>query len=639
MRLIKYCIQTILVWLVFTIPAGADIGIRIDNVSGVVGDTVILPVYVDTSLTSLNVISYQLEIKYNSNFMEALEPEFGGTLSSVWGTPTSNVSIENRVYISHAGTTPLSGTGVIAYLRFRLKLPGTLYVDFIEEAKTILNEGTIPLSLTNGRITVSPRPYFNFSPNGAILFIGEEVQYYVSRGTSPYTYSTTNPSVATINSSGLVTAVSPGMTRVIAHDAVGVTDTSEYFIEVVPFKITIRDTSYYQNNYIDIPVVISSLDNFDVFGGEISLRYQESVLMADSVIFTGGVLESVSSIYSNLSEPGVINVSFASENKLAGEGVLFYIHFKIADIQYGYSNIKVIYALFNELLKVKEYNGNFSVTALPALYVSPSTGELFLGESMNFDVSGGIEPYTWHVSDNSIANIDNNGMLTALAGGSIIVTAIDPRGSTGSSKVINIYDGSLDVGSETIAENETSATVPLLLTSESDITPVISLSGSVLFDQNKISEISSNSAGTVTSDWAYSFNSEEGRFTFAGAGTSGVTGNATLLYLDVSMGSGIAAGDHIPINDGYIDITTATAISEQPINDIRIIYDKSSGLIRIEHIPENCKSLSVYNIVGQKIFKSNNVVNPFLIRVANWDKGIYIIQIASDIIACRKIML
>jgi len=655
MRLIKYCIQIILVWLVFTIPAGADIGIRIDRINGVVGETVILPVYIDTSLTTLNVISYQLEIEYNSNYMEALEPEFGGTLSSVWGTPVSNVSVENRIYISHAGTTPLTGTGVIAYLRFKLKLPGAMYVNFIEGAKTIFNEGAVPLSLTNGRITVSPKPYFNFSPNGALLFIGEEVQYHVSHGTSPYTFSTTNSSVATINSSGLVTAVSPGMTQVIAHDAVGVTDTSDYFVEVVPFKITIRDTSYYQNNYIDIPVSISSLDNYDVFGGEISLTYEKSVLAADSIIFTGTVLEPVNSIYSNLSQPGIVNISFASENKLVGEGVLFYIRFKIADIQYGYSKIKVIHALFNELLKAKEYYGNFSVNALPALHVSPATGELFLGESLDFDVTGGVEPYTWHVSDNNIASIDNNGMLTAVTGGSIVVTATDPRGSTGSSNVINVYDGSLNIGNVTIPANETSATLPLQLTSESSITPVISLSGSVLFNQNKISSIASNSAGTATFNWAYSYNSEEESFTFAGAGTSGITGNATLLYLDVSMGTNIKSGDHIPvslasvvvnegdpflkINDGYIDVTTATAISKQPISNIKIIYDKYSGLIRIENIPENCKTLSIYNIAGQKVFKSIFFDKPFLINTGGWNRGIYLFQFESDIIVCKKIIL
>ncbi len=653
MRLIKYCIQVILVWLVFIIPARADIGIRIDNVSGVVGDIVTVPVYVDTSLTTLNVFSYQLEIKYNTYYMEALEPEFAGTLSSSWGTPVSNIAEAGKIFISHAGTTALSGTGVIANLRFRLKVHGTSYVELVAGDKTIFNEGDIPLFLTNGRITISPKPYLSFYPNGAFLFIGETVQYSASQGTAPYTWGTTDPSVATINSSGLVTGVSPGKARVIAQDAVGVIDTSGYYVEVVPFLITIRDTSYFQNNYIDIPVNISSLDNFNVYGGEVTVTYQKAVLNAESVILTGSILNAVPSTSVNVSQPGIVNVSFASANKVTGSGPLFYIRFKIANIPSGYSAVDVTHAVFNEILKVKDYPGRFGITPLPPLHVSPTTGELFVGESMDFNVTGGITPYIWSVSDNSIATIDNNGLLTALAGGSVVVSVSDPRGSTGRSQTITVYEGTLDVGDVSIPVNETTVTIPITLTAENSITPIISLSGSVLFNQNKINSISSNNAGTATTAWAYSDNSEDDHFNFAGAGTSGITGNATMLYLDVNMGSGISVGDHIPVNltsvvvnegspnlkvnSGTIDVTAETAIDETSSHNIKIMYDETSGLIRIKNIPESCIGLSVYNITGQKIYHTTQTGKVLQINVSDWNRGIYIIQVVADKNVCKKI--
>jgi len=144
-------------------------------------------------------------------------------------------------------------------------------------------------------------------------------------------------------------------------------------------------------------------------------------------------------------------------------------------------------------------------------------------------------------------------------------------------------------------------------------------------------------------------------FNFAGAGTSGIAGNATLLYLDVNMSASISAGNHIPVNllsvvvnegnpklkvnGGCIDVTTATAVDEPANSDIKIAYYKSSGIIRIDNIPENCKALSVYNIAGQKVLRLKIADSSSLINVSGWDSGIYLVQIDKDKKGCSKIIL
>ncbi|MBS2098337.1 cohesin domain-containing protein [Carboxylicivirga linearis] len=644
MKMLKNYIATIFVWSVILIPGRADIGLRVANVEGVVGDVVSVPVYVDTSLTSLNILSYQIAVEYNVNLLEALEPTFESTIAASWGDPVSNINTAGKVTVSHAGVTPLSGTGVLTRLWFRLKSNGTAYLNLANDEQTIFNEGEVPVHLTNGRITISPAPYFNFSPNGGLIAIGETLQYYVSRGTAPYTWSTTDLTVATISSTGVITGVSPGKVKVIATDDAGVIDTAGYWVEVVPFTVTVRDTSYYQNNRVTIPVNISQLDDFDVMSGEIKISFNDDILMAEEVIFAGSLLEAVGAKSANLNQLESVSVSFASPEALSGSGPLFYIRFKVDDRTSGATWIEVTHAMFNETLKARAYRGYFSIVSLPNLSVTPSTGQLLAGETLDFNVSGGIEPYQWSVSNPAIASIDANGLLAVNAGGQVRVLVTDPRGSTGQSGIIEIYDGTIELGNVSIPADGESVQMPVYLNSYDNMLPVISISGVIGFNSSNIQQISLNNVGSATQSWSYSQLSEADHFQFAGAGVSGVNGDVTMLGLEVFIQNGLNVGQVIPLSfseilmnegnprlrvvAGSVEIAEPTALDENLKDEIKVIYE--SGIVRIENLPNDTRWLTLYSLTGQPVLKTMVEGNVYTLVKGQFVKGIYIVEIFGN---------
>jgi uncharacterized protein YjdB len=77
---------------------------------------------------------------------------------------------------------------------------------------------------------------------------------------------------------------------------------------------------------------------------------------------------------------------------------------------------------------------------------------LLIGDSVQFSANGGATPYSWSVSNTTVASIDANGMLTALSQGTLQVTATDADGISGNS-------ANIDVNAVTITVSAPRATV------------------------------------------------------------------------------------------------------------------------------------------------------------------------------------
>ena len=61
-----------------------------------------------------------------------------------------------------------------------------------------------------------------------------------------------------------------------------------------------------------------------------------------------------------------------------------------------------------------------------------------VGGSLQFTASGGFAPYTWSVDNSAVASIDSNGLLTAIAAGTVTVTATDANGNAGISTAVTV---------------------------------------------------------------------------------------------------------------------------------------------------------------------------------------------------------
>ncbi len=124
MKKFKYILLFCLVLTGFIVRS-QTIQMRIPALTSAVGNSIDVPVYVDNSLTGLNVKSFQLKITYTDSHLSYTSTVIAGTMVSGWGNPTVNSSPAGTLNIAHAGTTPLAGTGILFYIRFQCIASGT----------------------------------------------------------------------------------------------------------------------------------------------------------------------------------------------------------------------------------------------------------------------------------------------------------------------------------------------------------------------------------------------------------------------------------------------------------------------------------------------------------------------------------
>ncbi len=203
-----------------------------------VGQPVTLPITV-TALDGLGIRSGQFSLSFNGNALVATGVTTPpGTLLNGWGPVSFDQGI-GTASVAFAGSTDLTGSGVLCYVTFSTVAPGGSSMAF---TSALFNE-TLPALRTSGSVSVYSLPAIYVNPDVASLLVGQTLPYYVSGSpTSPITWSVVDPSIASISSTGLVTALSGGVTQVKAVDAVGATDLSTS-LTVYDFQATLGSTT------------------------------------------------------------------------------------------------------------------------------------------------------------------------------------------------------------------------------------------------------------------------------------------------------------------------------------------------------------------------------------------------------------
>ena len=632
--------------------AKASVDVNVVANSGYVGDIIMVAVNTPTELTGQGIFSFQFEMSYNDAYLEVIEVINTGTLTDGWGVFNYSFPVQNRLHVVSAGGQELTGSGDLFYIKVRLIRKSNYYINFTDSEFNMLNEGTSELVLQGARINISDRPSISVSPNSGTVAIGRTLQFYTSSGTAPYTYSVSDPTVASVDGNGLLTGLRRGSIYVISEDQGGIVDSTDNMINIVPFHVTIRDTSCYQNQYIDIPVNISSLDVEDVVSGTIELSFNSNVLDAEGVVVAGTLLESTY-VESDVSHSGKVNVSFAGNAVLTGSGVLFYVHFKVADIPSGASHINFEEVVFNQELYATLDNGYYSVIRLPNLNVTPRTASLLVGETLDFNVSGGTAPYTWTVSDNSLATINADGLLTVVSGGDVMVTANDVYGATGSSQVISLYDGELFIGQVESPVNVSSVIVPVDVTTLEAGKEMLSFSGEVDVVPDKIQQFNLDQGATLSATWAGVSNTEGQLFKFALAGVNGTLGGDVLLNLEVELDPGVSIGNVIPVNmdhvvanegsprlkvnQGQITIMPSTGVHRENDDAIRIYPNPLADVLNFSSATIINKVI-VYDITGKQVnYKEVGSVKSGSVDIVDLQQGIYIVHLIGQTDYYKKV--
>ena len=278
------------------------------------------------------------------------------------------------------------------------------------------------------------------------------------------TWSSSNEDVATVSSSGSVKLISEGKAEIKASASNGVTgkvsiNVREKYVETVEISDLELDVLLGDERSIDVTVLPNdatypeltwSSDNPDVVsvsdtGKIVALACGDAVVTATS---TNGLNDSVIIKVSEIKAEKV-DIS-APTNILIGESILLYGEFypsNTTDQQISWSvNDTSIAQISDEGLITAKGVGLVTVTAtqkdvsamcsieiLPIdvediLITTNMEGSISKDDTVSFyaevfPLDATYPEITWSVSDPEIASIDENGVLTALKGGTVVVIA------------------------------------------------------------------------------------------------------------------------------------------------------------------------------------------------------------------------
>ncbi len=435
------------------------IGFKLSGASIIEKDTFVVALSADSILTGRSVFAYRFYISYSPTYFEFIGVDGITGLLSDWGTPVMNSSNDGVLIMAGAGTEALAGSGEMIYLKFRSKRPGNAYISF-NTSESNLNEGNPSSIYTNAYISAAARSYPNIYPDYASMFIGDEVQMNVSGGQEPYVYSTDDPGVAQITDVSRVRATGPGTTKILVTDGNGEVSTSTGLFDVRAIRMDIEELSVWPADTFYIPVKLELAPGTTVYSGRFDLAHSTGLAGLEMDIVAG----DFSVLIEKHVKSGRMIVSFASTSGITGNGVLCYLSFR-ANYS-GNQYIRFENMRFNETLLAWTAKSTYyiNVKSLPVLSISPNSGTLMWGDILKINVYNGTAPYTWSVSNPSLASIDLQGNLTTITGGEVRVTATDANGATKTSGLFIITDHHVSIYS-TDGTLDAETRVPLLTSS------------------------------------------------------------------------------------------------------------------------------------------------------------------------------
>jgi len=546
-------------FMVFSmIPSlAAAFTVAIHDTTGDAGSSVNIPVYLipDEGDTS-GIYAVEMTVTFTNSFLTPTGIETTGSLTDSWETQFN--ASPGKILFSLAGTDSIvTNEGILFFITFQVSASAYSYQSSSINFSTVLfNENIIDISTDRGYFNVNYIPEITISPDEKTLYVGQTQQFTVDGDeTPPFEWGVTDPGVASIDTTGTLTALMPGVCRVFVSDNASLVDTTGT-ITIFACNLSLPDTTVNINAVFDLPVFTTDISPYGMVSFEISLNYNPSYLEVVGLID----LPSITSGWGELNisiNPGLINISGGSADPLTGSGPLFYIRFHAINSTYS-TNIEFTKALFNESMPAATQLGKIKIESLPDLYIYPSSGELVLGDSLDFSVSGGTGPYEWTSLDEGIGTIDENGLLIGTGAGTVHINVVDiPTGASKVSGPIIVHGFTMKV-SDASCPKELSVEVPIVVGNVTGF-GITSFEFVVNVDTSRVhvDDISTN--GTMIEGWSGMItNIQGGIITVASAGIDPIEGEGTLLNL---INEGIPSAS---IAGGRFDILPVLEVLDPP---------------------------------------------------------------------------
>ena len=260
-------------------------------------------------------------------------------------------------------------------------------------------------------------------PSNAVLDIDQVLDFDVlGEAITPLSWSTTDPSVATIDSEGKLRSVAVGICRVQVEDATGAVGYTD-LIHVTSLVMSAPDGSLLNDRQphslalrIDGDVAASMIRAFSI-----DISYDDRVLEAVGAGEMGSLTDGWGAPSFSAS-PGHIHVAHAGVTPLSASGTLLSIEFQTRGGAPNQSRSVLVFQsirLNEGEIAARSVRGNVIVSGEPILIesvaVNPSAGELSLGSTRQFTaiVTGsGPATVTWEIVDGE-GTINTSGQYVA----------------------------------------------------------------------------------------------------------------------------------------------------------------------------------------------------------------------------------
>lgn len=306
---------------------------------------------------------------------------------------------------------------------------------------------TVRDTLGNNRTTNIEVRQINLTASSQTLTIGAgNVQISATGGTSPYTWVSNNPSIATVDSSGRVTGISPGIVTITATDADGFSASISISVNVT--ALALNQSSALLSPGGTIQLTVSGGDGNYTWTSNntgVATVDNDGNISANSVgVATITVRDGLGTSRSASIEVRQVTLSANTTTVTVG-GSPLQVSVSGGSSPYTWTSSNTSIATVNSNGQVSGVlEGNISITAtdsdgfsgsinltvvVPQLSVNQSTLLLEAGDSYSLNASGGNGNYTWSSSNNTVATVSSQGQVSANSAGVAIITVRDGLGN------------------------------------------------------------------------------------------------------------------------------------------------------------------------------------------------------------------
>ena len=168
----------IILFIFLGIKIFGQVNVTLPDTSAQTDATILIPVYV-SDLTNQNITSYEFKILFDGDILDAKNIKIDGTLSNRLGWSFTRRIRNSSIKVNGSGFTPLSGSGVLIYVKFKVVakegLSGLNFDSFI------FNDGLPTANTFDGTFSVFNPVQLSISKSGDgdgdVLVNGEVINF------------------------------------------------------------------------------------------------------------------------------------------------------------------------------------------------------------------------------------------------------------------------------------------------------------------------------------------------------------------------------------------------------------------------------------------------------------------------------